>query len=33
LTAVGGGGVPEPSALVLGGLGLLPLFLLRRRRS
>jgi hapalindole biogenesis HpiC1 cyclase-like protein len=33
LTAVGGGGAPEPSALVLGGLGLLPLFLLRRRRS
>jgi hypothetical protein len=27
------GGVPEPSALVLGSLGLLPLLLLRRRRS
>ena len=25
------GGVPEPSALILGGLGLLPIFLLRRR--
>jgi len=25
------GGAPEPSALVLGGLGLLPIFLLRRR--
>jgi hypothetical protein len=33
LTGVTGGGAPEPSALVLGGLGLLPLFLLRRRRS
>jgi len=27
------GGTPEPSALVLGGLGLLPMFFLRRRRS
>jgi hypothetical protein len=33
VTSTDGGSTPEPSALVLGGLGLLPILFLRRRRS